>query len=275
MEGQQLKDIVKDFWNEQSCGEVYATGESEQDYYESHAKKRYELEPYIYDFAKFSEGAGQDILEIGVGMGADHIEWAKSQPRSLTGIDLTPRAVEHTKKRLQFYFPKDSFKSKVETADAEILPFNNDSFDIIYSWGVLHHSPNTPQAFQEVFRVLREGGTAKIMIYHKYSLTGYMLWIKYGLLKGQIFRTLDDIYYHHLESLGTKAYSVEEARQMCSAFSEVKIKTQLSFGDLLEGQVGQRHQGLLLTIAKKIYPRTLFKSLFRKHGIMMMIELKK
>jgi SAM-dependent methyltransferase len=266
-----LKTQVRDFWDERSCGEVYATGQSERDYYESHSRARYELEPYLHDFARFYEGQGKDVLEIGVGMGADHIEWARSQPRSLTGIDLTPRAVEHTRKRLTLY----GLKSEVFVGDAEKLPFDDASFDIVYSWGVLHHSPNTPEAINQVYRVLRPNGIARIMIYHKYSLIGYMLWARYGLLACRPFRSLSDIYANHLESPGTKAYSTQEARVMFGRFSQVSIRTQLSCGDLLQGAVGQRHGGMLLTIAKNLWPRWLLKRIFKSHGVELLIEARK
>jgi SAM-dependent methyltransferase len=271
MNNPDLKAQVSDFWDEKSCGEVYAAGESEWSYYESHMRARYKLEPYIFDFAKFPEGKGKDVLEIGVGMGADHVEWARSQPRSLTGIDLTPRAVAHTKKRINVY----GLKSEVQVGDAENMLFDDSSFDVVYSWGVLHHSPNTSAAVREVYRVLRTGGTARIMIYHKYSLTGYMLWARYGLLRRRPFRSLEEIYAHHLESPGTKAYSVEETREIFRGFSKVCIRPQLSFGDLLKGAVGQRHGGTVLTIAKILWPRWLLKRLFTNHGLCLLIEARK
>jgi len=266
-----LKNQVRDFWDNESCGEIYATGQSERDYYESHSRARYELEPYLPDFARFPEGKGKDVLEIGVGMGADHVEWAKSQPRSLTGIDLTPRAVEHTRKRLAI----DGLRSEIRVGDAEKLPFDDSSFDLVYSWGVLHHSPNTSDTVNEVFRVLRPNGIARIMIYHKYSLIGYMLWARYGLLLGRPFRSTSDIYANHLESPGTKAYTTGEAHTMFARFSQVTIKTQLSFGDLLQGAVGQRNRGLLLTLAKSLWPRWLLKRVFKNHGLCLLIEARK
>ena len=69
MNDTNLRTRVRDFWNKESCGDIYATGESERDYYDTHSKARYDLEPYIADFAKFNEGQGKDILEIGIGMG--------------------------------------------------------------------------------------------------------------------------------------------------------------------------------------------------------------
>ena len=268
MENESLKEDVREFWDAGSCGEVYAKDGSEADYYESQSRKRYELEPYIHDFAKFGEAAGRDILEIGVGMGADHAEWAKSQPKSLTGIDLTDRAIEHTRKRMDAF----GLQSELKTGDAENLSFDNDQFDIVYSWGVLHHSPNTPKAIEEVHRVLKKGGVARVMIYQKNCIAGYMLWLRYGLMAGQPFRSLTDIYANHLESPGTKAYTQDEARKMFHAFSKVTISNELSVGDLLEGEAGQRHQGLILNIARKIWPRPLIKVLFKNHGLFMMIE---
>ena len=67
-----LKTQVREFWDDRSCGEVYASGQSEGDAYESHGRARYELEPYVRDFGRFHEGQGKDVLEIGVGMGLEY-----------------------------------------------------------------------------------------------------------------------------------------------------------------------------------------------------------
>jgi len=265
------KQSVMEFWDRASCGEVYATGQSEIEYYERHAQRRFDLEPYIRDFARFGDGQGKDVLEIGVGMGGDHVEWAKSKPRSLSGIDLTPRSAEHTRKRLSLY----GLASEVRVGDAEALPYRDCSFDLVYSYGVLHHSPNTPTAIKEVYRVLRSGGIARIMIYHKYALTGYMLWCRYALLTGRMYLSLEDIYHHYLESPGTKAYSLEETRGMFRDFSALDLSTQLSFGDLLQGAVGQRHDGLLLKAARTIWPRGAIRHVFKNHGLLLLISARK
>ncbi len=229
---------------------------------------RYQLEPYLPTFARFEEAAGRDVLEIGVGMGADHLQLARNHPKSLKGLDLTERAVELTTRRLTLH----GFRPDLSTADAERLPFEDNSFDLVYSWGVLHHTPDTPQAFREVHRVLRPNGVARIMIYHLHSFVGDMLWLRYGFLRGKGMRA---VYAAHLESPGTKAYTIAEARHLCQDFSEVKIFTQLSFGDLLEGEVGQRHRGGLLSFVKAIWPRPLLRRLFPGHGLYLLIEARK
>jgi SAM-dependent methyltransferase len=270
-EQQSLKTQVQEFWDKASCGEVYATGESEKAQYEAQAEARYTLEPYLKTFAQFPAAAGKDVLEIGVGMGADHLELAKAGPRTLSGVDLTPRAIEHTHKRLDIY----GLPSELRVGDAENLPFQDNAFDLVYSWGVIHHSPNTAKAVQEIWRVLRPGGTARVMIYHKYAITGYLLWLRYALLRGKPNTSLDAIYHDHLESPGTKAYSVAQAREMFGTFNQATFRVQLSLGDLLEGAVGQRHQSGVLKVLKAIWPRPLIKAFFKNHGLCLLIEATK
>lgn len=243
---------VRDFWESASCGEIYAAGDDVVAQLESQAKERYRLEPYIFDFAKFSDGAGRDVLEIGVGMGADHAEWAKAGPRRLTGVDLTDRALAWTRRRLQAL----CLQSELLRADAEALPFPDESFDIVYSWGVLHHSPDTARAINEVHRVLRPGGTARLMLYHRYSITGALLWLRYGLRERV---GLTETYRRYLESPGTKAFSKTQIAGMTSTFSDVNLTTRLGVGDLLQGEAGRRHG--CGRIVRALWPRWALKRL--------------
>ncbi len=147
------KKAVHDFWDKASCGEaLYLQGYSKDDYMEQ-ADIRYDLEPFILEFAGFDKYRGKKVLEIGVGLGADHQKFAEAGAE-LTGVDLTKRAIEHTRQRFQTL----GLISDLQVADAEKLPFEDETFNLVYSWGVLHHSPNTAKAIDEVFRVLRPGG---------------------------------------------------------------------------------------------------------------------
>ena len=260
------KDAVRDFWNQASCGESLYLISNDKEGYCAQAKARYRLEGWmIFPFARFHESTEKTVLDIGVGLGADHQQFAQAGAQ-LTGIDLTERAVDHTRCRLQAF----GLHSDLSTGDAENLAFSDESFDVVYSWGVLHHSPDTGKAVREVFRVLRWGGVARIMIYHKWSMVGLMLWIRYGLMSFRPFRGLEEIYARHLESPGTKAYSRTEAFKLFNDFTHVEISTPLAHGDLLESSVGQRHQGLSLAIARAIWPRWLIRRLFPDNGLTMM-----
>lgn len=262
------KRAVGEFWEAGSCGEVYARGDDAREAYEAQARARYRMEPFIHPFARFDEGRGRDVLEVGVGMGADHLEWARRGPRRLAGVDLTERAVEHTRTRLGLY----GLSSELRVGDAEALPFPDASFDIVYSWGVLHHSPDTPRAVDEVWRVLRPGGVARVMVYHRYSLVGAMLWTRYALLRGRPLRSLDDVYAEHLESPGTRAYTEESVRALFGRFSRVRTSVQLSNGDLLTGEAGQRHRGRLLRAARALWPRGVIRRLLPRAGLFLLVD---
>lgn len=147
------KEAVREFWNQAACGEALYLADTEKASYAAQARTRYALEPYIRDFARFEETRGLRVLEIGVGLGADHQQFAEAGA-DLWGIDLTERAVEHTRQRLAAF----GLSSHLAVGDAEHLDFPDESFDRVYSWGVLHHSPDTPKAIAEVWRVLKRGG---------------------------------------------------------------------------------------------------------------------
>ncbi|MBI9047056.1 MAG: class I SAM-dependent methyltransferase [Anaerolineaceae bacterium] len=116
----------------------------------------------IFNYEKFKNGK---VLEIGCGMGCMAMNWAQ-HGANVTAIDLNPIAVEMTKKRFQVF----GLEGKIQEADAESLPFDDNYFDYVYSWGVLHHSPGIEESISEIYRVLRPGGEIGIMLYHRNSI---------------------------------------------------------------------------------------------------------
>ena len=262
------KSEVRDYWEAASCGEeLYLRGSSQLEAFVHQARARYALEPYIADFAGFETSSGRVVLEIGVGLGADHVRFAQAGA-DLHGCDLTARALAHTASRMHLF----GYQGKLVRADAEQLPYRDGQFDIVYSWGVIHHSSNTERAASEIRRVLRRGGEARVMIYHKHSLVGYMLWIRYALLRGKPFTSLREVYSRYLESPGTKAYTKDGARALFAGFSDIRVEIKLTHGDLLASAAGQRHRGPLLTIARFLWPRWLFKRALRSYGLFLLVH---
>jgi len=125
----------------------------------------------------------KDVLEIGVGNGS-HAQLLAAHAKSFTGIDLTEYAVRSTSERLRVF----GLSGSVERMDAEQLRFADSSFDLIWTWGVIHHSANTRKILEEMHRVLRPGGEAVVMVYHrsfwKYYVQGGML----AFLSGRILK---------------------------------------------------------------------------------------
>jgi SAM-dependent methyltransferase len=261
------KNLVRDFWDEAACGETLLLPSFDLQGFSAQASERYRLEPYIIPFADFKGSKGLDVLEIGLGLGADHEQFARAGA-NLCGLDLTSRSVEITSRRLAI----QGLISDLRVGDAEKLPFGDDAFDLVYSWGVIHHSPDTARAAQEIIRVLRPGGQFKVMIYHKWSLVGLMLWLRYGLARGRPLLSLANVYSSYLESPGTKAYTRREAAQLFAGAAGVTTRVQLTHGDLLESGAGQRHTGRVLTIARCLWPRWFLRRLAKRFGLFLLVS---
>ncbi len=225
---QKEKESVQQFWDTTPCGTGDINIEPETlEYFEAISEKRNKLEPFIADYAQFNRWEGKGVLEVGCGAGSDLLRFAKAGSL-ITGVDLSSHSASLAKTRLRFY----NCQGNVLIADAEQLPFKAGSFDLVYSWGVLHHTPDTEQAIKEVYRVTRTGGEVCIMLYHRHSLVALQMYLRYGLFAFKPLRSLKDILAKHHESPGTKAYTAVETRKMFSAFEDVKIKFRLTPYDL-------------------------------------------
>lgn len=264
------KQRVQEFWEEAACGEKLLLGSPDLEGFETQAAERYRLEPYIIPFADFENSMGLDVLEIGLGLGADHERFAQAGAK-LYGIDLTRRAVEITKHRLAM----QSLDSDLCVGDAENLPYESNTFDVVYSWGVIHHSPDTPRAAQEILRVLKPGGEFRVMVYHTWSLVGLMLWVRYGLLRGRPWVGLKEIYSNWLESPGTKTYTKLEAAALFDGAIGVSSHIELTHGDLLESGAGQRHEGVSLDFVRKVWPRWLLRRCAKPFGLFLLLTGRK
>ncbi len=259
-----LKDKVRDFWNSEPCGTRYL---EDSETFESHSRARYHLEPYIPEFAQFRLAIGLRVLEIGTGMGADYLEWLKSGAKA-SGVDLSAASLDKARRRCKFA----GYEPDLQVADAEHLPFPHTTFDLVYSYGVMHHSPNTSRCIQEAHRVLKPGAQIKIMLYHHPSLTGMMLWLRYGMFRGKSIR---QTVYDHLESPGTKTFTKSEVRTMLSGFEDISIRQVFSPGDLLLIRPSARFQHPMYRIAWKLYPRKLVQKFAGRFGLFLLISARK
>ncbi len=265
-EASELKQRVCDFWDADPCGTRYLEGKHE---FASHARARFALEPHIPDFAQFARSRGQRVLEIGVGMGADYLEWLKAGAQA-TGVDLSTSSIARARQRCELA----GYTSDLHRADAERLPFLDATFDLVYSYGVMHHSPDTLQCLEEAWRVLKPGGEVRLMMYHHRSLTGAMLWLRYGVIAG---KSLRQSVYDHLESPGTKSYTREEVRSMMTAsgFEAIGLRQTFSPGDLLLHTPSAKFQSHFYRMVWKLYPRELLRQFGHGWGLFLLISARK
>ena len=182
----ELKERVRAFWQEHPCGTKFSAAElGTREFFDRIEAHRYGKEWHIPAAANFDSTRGLKVLEIGCGLGTDGAQFAKAGA-DYTGIDLTEASIELARKRFELAGLKGEFR----VADAEQLDFADETFDLVYSHGVLHHTPDIEAAVREIYRVLKPGGRAMVMLYHRGSYN-YRIGIRVlrragaGLLKSE------------------------------------------------------------------------------------------
>jgi ubiquinone/menaquinone biosynthesis C-methylase UbiE len=156
---------VQRFWQSSPC-DSWFTNEPRGTlaFYRSLDEHRYKVHPRLQSAVGFEKTSGLRVLEIGCGCGSEAERFARAGAH-YTAVDLTNAAVSITQRRFQLA----KLKGRFVQGDAENLPFADGSFDLVYSHGVLHHTPDTPRTIREVHRVLAPGGRAVIMLYYRDS----------------------------------------------------------------------------------------------------------
>jgi len=162
---------VQLFWNANPCQAELSGQKDRRQYFEEISLKRlYGREWHVPRIANFSGFLGKDVLEVGCGIATDGLEFAKQGARYV-GVDLTPIAIELAAEHFRLLGVPGHF----ELANAEErVPFPDASFDHVYSFGVLHHSPTPARIVDEIHRVLRPGGTFTVMLYNRASVNYYV-----------------------------------------------------------------------------------------------------
>ncbi len=158
---------VKRFWEAHINNEYYTHyTRGSKEYFQEITQKRYRYHYHILDwFDKMATGNRKSLLEIGCGIGIDTVALAQ-RDFEITAIDLTSAAIEVARRRID----RLGLQIDYRVGNCEQLEFEDHSFDLVYSFGVIHHTPDIRRAVNEIHRVLKPGGRAYIMIYARYSL---------------------------------------------------------------------------------------------------------
>ena len=227
------KQRAREQWSHDPAGAVYGREHEfgTREFFDAVERHRYtEYAPWMPEVMGFKKFAGARLLEVGCGMGTDLLQFARGGAK-VTGVDLTPRSIEISRRHFEVYGQRGVFA----ISDCEKLPFKSESFDVVYSSGVLHHTPDTAGAVRELHRVLRRGGQARVMLYHRASVAfwGHIV-LRHGLLGGELLRgrspeQIMSRYVEVNEGGGcplVKVYSRREVRKLFSIFHDVSVEVE-------------------------------------------------
>lgn len=168
-----MQNII-DYWNRRPCNIKHSNKQFlSKEYFEEVERRKYFVEPHIPNFAEFEKWEGKKVLEIGCGIGTDAVNFAKNGAL-YTGIDISNESLNITKERFKIYGLSGTFYNIDAQNINDLLKVGN-NFDLIYSFGVIHHSPDPEQIIKNCIDLLNENGCLKIMVYAKNSWKNIMI----------------------------------------------------------------------------------------------------
>ena len=240
--GDAYKEEVQDQWNNNPVGSHYAkttTPHTLEWYLEVEGYRYGEYSPWAFDLMEFGQHAGHKVLEIGGGLGTDLSMFAR-HGAVVTDVDLSAGHLAHAKEN----FGLRGLSGEFVHHDAEDLPFPDNTFDVVYSNGVIHHTPNTDCVVEEIRRVLKPGGKAIVMVYAEHSLHYWyrLVWeqgIKHDMLRtysiGEIMSRRVEITKNDARPL-VKVYTARSLKNLFKGFEQKQaFKRQMVKEELPEG----------------------------------------
>jgi 2-polyprenyl-3-methyl-5-hydroxy-6-metoxy-1,4-benzoquinol methylase len=262
---------VKKFWNDRPCNIRHSKKEvGTIEYFEEVERRRYTVEPHILEFANFKDCNNKKILEIGCGIGTDTIMFAKNGGK-VTAIDISEKSVEITKKRFEVYGKEaDIIAGNAEDLSKYIEP---QTFDLIYSFGVIHHTPNPSAIIDEIKKFCDSETLIKLMFYSKFSwkaieffiVHSWKFWFNYK-------KTIQYFAEAQLDCPIAEVYSLKELKNLFKEFDIIEIKKDYIFPYVIENYIkGEMKRKLIF----RIMPNFVFRYMERKLGWHYLITLKK
>ena len=167
-----IKDVKK-FWDNRPCNIQHSSKElGSLEYFNEVSKKKFYVEPHILDFTKFPQWKNKKVLEIGCGLATVGINFALSGSE-YTGVELSNESLALAKKRFNVYGMNGKFYSGNAEQLSSFVPV--ETYDLVYSFGVIHHSPHPERIISEIKNYMNKDSTLKIMLYAKDSWKSYMI----------------------------------------------------------------------------------------------------
>jgi 2-polyprenyl-3-methyl-5-hydroxy-6-metoxy-1,4-benzoquinol methylase len=209
-----IADVQK-YWDARPCNIRHSTKPvGSKEYFDEVEARKYLVEPHIPAFADFERWRGKRVLEVGCGIGTDSINFARAGA-NLTAVELSGESLRIAAERAEVMGVADHIRFVQANAEELTSALDYEPYDLVYSFGVIHHTPHPERALAEMRALMAPGGTLKLMIYHRRSWK--VFWIVAGQGRGRFWKT-DELVAEHSEAQTgcpvTFSYTREEAHEL-------------------------------------------------------------
>lgn len=237
-------DTVKEFWDRRPCNVRHSTKTpGTREYFDEVEKRKYFVEPHIPEFAEFEKWRGKKVLEIGCGLGTESINFARHGAQ-VTAIELSSQSLELARKRFAVYgLDATLLQGNAEELDT-LLP-EGERFDLIWSFGVIHHSPHPEKILEQCSRFLKDDGELRMMVYSKISYKLFHFLRETGKWDFSA-EGLDALISEYSEAQTgcpiTHSYTLEDAKKLFSDFEIIDIKKTHIFPWNIQKYIGYEYE---------------------------------
>ena len=214
---------VRDYWNRRPCNIRHSPKPvGSKEYFDEVEQRKYFVEPHIPGFAQFSKWQGKKVLEIGCGIGTDTMNFARAGA-TVTAVDLSEKSIEVAKQRAEVFGLGDRIRFYQANAEelSQVVPV--EPYDLIYSFGVIHHTPRPDRVVEQLKAYSKPGTTLKVMVYHRYSFKVLWIMLKYGKL--QFWKTNEIVTQHAEAQFGCPIAYIYSKKQGRALLEQHGFKT--------------------------------------------------
>ncbi|CAN2046919.1 Type 12 methyltransferase [Candidatus Magnetomoraceae bacterium gMMP-1] len=215
---------VRKYWNARPCNIRHSLKEiGTKEYFDEVEHRKYFVEPHIPAFVEFSKWKGKKVLEIGCGIGTDTINFARAGA-FVTAVDFSEESLDIAKKRAEM-FGLNNIRFYQANAEklTSVVPL--DYYDLIYSFGVIHHTPHPSKVIEQIRQYMNAKSILKIMVYNRNSLKVFCILMTYG--KGRFWKLEKLIARHSEAQTGcpvTYSYTKKNIKKLLYNFNIIDIK---------------------------------------------------
>lgn len=253
---------VRDYWNARPCNIRHSPKDvGTREYFDEVESRKYLVEYHIPSFAEFARWRGKKVLEVGCGIGTDTMNFARAGAR-VTAVDLSENSLAVARQRAELL----GLDIKFYQANAEnltsVVPVER--YDLVYSFGVIHHTPHPEEVIKQIANYLGPDGTFKIMVYNRHSWKVLWILLKYGL--GQFWR-LDEFVARYSEAQTgcpvTYSYSRRSVAKLLKGFDVLEARVEHIFPYAIEPYKEYRYEKVWYF---RWLPEPVFRWLERRFG---------